>query len=98
MILFIALPETQDKTHAVATFALQLLPRRCPLCGDDTIIGAVNSQGQVLTRISYLHATSAVTVDIAAGKADGDTSVGHDAISNIAEVCGSTPWRPRNFW
>jgi Domain of unknown function (DUF6431) len=39
VILFIALPETQDKTHPVATFALQLLPRRCPLCGDDTIIG-----------------------------------------------------------
>jgi hypothetical protein len=35
VILFIALPETQDK----ATFPLELLPRRCPLCGDDTIIG-----------------------------------------------------------
>ena len=35
MILFIALPETDDK----AAFPLELLPRRCPLCGDDTIIG-----------------------------------------------------------
>jgi hypothetical protein len=35
VILFIALPETQDK----AIFPLELLPRRCPLCGDDTIIG-----------------------------------------------------------
>jgi ribosomal protein S27AE len=35
VILFIALPETQDK----ATFPLELLPRRCPQCGDDTIIG-----------------------------------------------------------
>jgi len=32
VILFIALPETQDK----ATFPLELLPRRCPQCGDDT--------------------------------------------------------------
>ena len=35
MILFIALPEIQDK----AIFPLELLPRRCPLRGDDTIIG-----------------------------------------------------------
>jgi hypothetical protein len=35
VILFIALPETQDKV----TVPLQLLPRRCPLCGDETIIG-----------------------------------------------------------
>jgi hypothetical protein len=39
VILFIALPETQYKSDPVATFPLQLLPRRCPLCGDDTIIG-----------------------------------------------------------
>ena len=39
MILFIALPESQDKTDTLAPFPLQLLPRRCPLCGDDTIIG-----------------------------------------------------------
>jgi hypothetical protein len=35
VILFIALPETQDK----AIVPLELLPRRCPLCGDNTIIG-----------------------------------------------------------
>jgi hypothetical protein len=35
LILFIALPETQNK----AILPLELLPRRCPLCGDDTIIG-----------------------------------------------------------
>jgi transposase-like protein len=39
VILFIALPESQHKADPVATFPLQLLPRRCPLCGDDTIIG-----------------------------------------------------------
>ena len=57
--------------------------------GDDLIIGTINAQGQVLTRASYLSATSAVTVDIAAGTADGDSSVGHDSISNIATVWGS---------
>jgi hypothetical protein len=39
VILFIALPETQYKIDPVATFPLELLPRRCPLCGDDTIVG-----------------------------------------------------------
>ena len=39
MILFIALPEAKDKTDPVTAFPLRLLPRRCPLCGDDTIIG-----------------------------------------------------------
>ena len=36
MILFIALPETKDKPEPIP---LSLLPRRCPVCGDDTIIG-----------------------------------------------------------
>ncbi len=57
--------------------------------GDDTIIGAINALGQTLTRIAYVSATAAVTVDIAAGAADGDASVGHDSISNISTVWGS---------
>ncbi|MEH2536613.1 MULTISPECIES: beta strand repeat-containing protein [unclassified Bradyrhizobium] len=57
--------------------------------GDDLVIGAINAQGQVLTRVAYLGATGAVTVDIAAGTADGDASVGHDTISNISTVWGS---------
>jgi uncharacterized protein DUF6431 len=39
VILFIALPGMQDKTETLAAIPLQLLPRRCPLCGDVTIIG-----------------------------------------------------------
>jgi hypothetical protein len=39
VILFIALPRTQDKTETLTTIPLQLLPRRCPLCGEVTIIG-----------------------------------------------------------
>jgi hypothetical protein len=40
VILFIALPEPQDKTvPGVIVFPLALLPRRCPRCGKDTIIG-----------------------------------------------------------
>lgn len=38
MILFIALPEGEDKTGVIA-FPLCLLPRRCPVCGNQTIIG-----------------------------------------------------------
>ena len=38
MILFIALPEGEDKTGVIA-FPLRLLPRRCPLCGNLTIVG-----------------------------------------------------------
>ena len=59
------------------------------LGGNDTIIGAVNAQGQALTRVSYLQATGAVTVDIAAGTADGNGSVGHDTFTNVAVVFGS---------
>src|SRR5262249_23572947 len=43
--------------------------------GNDQIIGNTN------TRISYLHATGPVTVDLAAGTADGDASDGHDTFS-----------------
>lgn len=40
MILFIALPDAQDKDGAgVIAFPLPLLPRRCPLCGEDAIAG-----------------------------------------------------------
>ena len=46
--------------------------------GNDTVYGAVNAQGAYLTRVSYVSATAGVTVDLAAGTADGDASVGHD--------------------
>jgi len=39
VILFIALPEAKDKIDSVSAFPLDLLPRRCPLCGGDTIVG-----------------------------------------------------------
>ena len=42
------------------------------LGGDDEIFGNGS------TRVSYLHATAGVTVDLAAGTAHGDKSVGHD--------------------
>ena len=48
--------------------------------GDDTIISNTNSQGAELTRVSYVSATGAVTVDLAAGYAQGDASVGHDTL------------------
>jgi Ca2+-binding RTX toxin-like protein len=57
--------------------------------GDDTIIGAVNVSGQILTRLSYVNATGGVTVDIAAGAANGDLSTGHDTFTNVNAVIGS---------
>src|SRR5260370_26522772 len=40
LILFIALPDSQDKSaFELHAFPLALLPRRCPRCGCDTIIG-----------------------------------------------------------
>ncbi|MEZ0054835.1 VCBS repeat-containing protein [Bradyrhizobium elkanii] len=59
--------------------------------GNDTIISALNSLGAQLTRVSYVSATSGVTVDIAAGTADGDASVGHDSFfgTGIAGIVGS---------
>jgi hypothetical protein len=39
VILFIALPEAEDKTAPGNAFPLSLLPRRCPRCGRETIIG-----------------------------------------------------------
>jgi large repetitive protein len=57
--------------------------------GNDVIVGAVNVQGQKLTRISYASATAAVTVDLAAGTATGDASVGNDSFINVNAVVGS---------
>ncbi len=59
--------------------------------GNDTIISAVNGFGAALTRVSYVSATAGVTVDIAAGTADGDASVGHDTFvgSGILSAWGS---------
>ena len=51
--------------------------------GDDLITGNGN------TRISYLHATGPVTVDLAAGTADGDSSVGHDTFTGVNRIRGS---------
>jgi VCBS repeat-containing protein len=51
--------------------------------GNDVITGNGD------TRISYLHATAGVTVDIAIGTADGDASVGHDTFTGVRYVRGS---------
>ena len=51
--------------------------------GDDTIVGSGSTQ------ISYQSATAAVTVDIAAGTAIGDASVGNDTFSGVNNVRGS---------
>ncbi|WP_312009959.1 Ig-like domain-containing protein [Bradyrhizobium sp. CIR3A] len=60
--------------------------------GNDTILSDVNPLGAALTRVSYVSATAGVTVDIAAGAADGDGSVGHDTFvgSGILVVWGSS--------
>ncbi|QDW47974.1 hypothetical protein FFI89_032165 [Bradyrhizobium sp. KBS0727] len=58
--------------------------------GDDVIIGNVNVQGQALTRVSYLSATAAVTVDFAAGTGIGNASVGTDHFTNVNAVIGSS--------
>ncbi|MBR1121054.1 FG-GAP repeat protein [Bradyrhizobium lablabi] len=59
--------------------------------GNDTITGGTNSQGAMLTRISYANATAAVTVDLAAHSATGDSSVGTDTLvgSGFSGVVGS---------
>src|SRR5258705_6304990 len=51
--------------------------------GTDHITGSGN------TKLSYAHATGAVTVDIAAGTADGDASVGHDVFTGVNYIRGS---------
>ena len=53
------------------------------LGGNDTITGNGN------TRITYLNATGGVTVDIAAGTATGDASVGTDTFTGVSQVRGS---------
>ena len=57
--------------------------------GDDIIAGTVNPSGESLTRISYVSATAAVVVDLAAGTANGDASVGNDTFTNVNSVIGS---------
>ncbi|MGY4622578.1 VCBS repeat-containing protein [Bradyrhizobium sp. USDA 4486] len=52
--------------------------------GNDVIVGNGN------TRILYWNAAAAVTVDVAAGTADGDGSVGHDTFSGVIQVRGSS--------
>ena len=51
--------------------------------GDDSIVGS----GE--TRIAYRNATSAVTVDLAAGTALGDISVGFDTFTLVNQASGS---------
>ena len=54
------------------------------LGGNDVITGNGS------TRVSYEHSTSAVVVDLSAGTADGDVSVGHDTlVSGVSSVRGS---------
>ncbi|WP_398483389.1 beta strand repeat-containing protein, partial [Tardiphaga sp.] len=48
--------------------------------GNDTIISTTNSQGALLTRISYVSATAGVTVDLQTKMATGDASVGTDTL------------------
>ncbi|XIA64406.1 tandem-95 repeat protein [Bradyrhizobium sp. TZ2] len=62
--------------------------------GDDLVIGALNPLGQAVTRVEYLSASEAVTVDIAAGTGQGTVAgdianVGHDTFSNVSTVWGS---------
>ena len=59
------------------------------MAGDDIITGNINVQGQSLTRISYASASAAVTVDLAAGTAAGNASVGTDHFTNVSSVIGS---------
>ena len=56
--------------------------------GDDTITGN-GLTGLAGTRITYVSATGGVTVDIAAGTAIGDASVGTDHFTDVLNVRGS---------
>ena len=58
------------------------------MAGNDTIIGTLLN-GAPNTRISYVSATGAVTVDIALGTATGDASVGTDTFTGVNLVRGS---------
>ena len=53
------------------------------LGGNDTITGNGN------TRIDYINATSGVTVDLLAGTATGDASVGTDTFTGVNSIQGS---------
>ncbi|MGZ5545647.1 MAG: beta strand repeat-containing protein, partial [Limisphaerales bacterium] len=53
------------------------------LAGNDTITGNGN------TRLLYSNSTGGVTIHMAAGTADGDSSVGHDIFSGVYSVAGS---------
>ena len=53
------------------------------MAGNDTITGNGN------TRISYVSATGGVSVDLAAGTAIGDASVGTDTFTGVSRVRGS---------
>jgi len=53
------------------------------LGGDDVIIGNGN------TRLIYNSATGPVTINMAAGTADGDASVGHDTFTGVNGATGS---------
>ncbi|OQW55470.1 MAG: hypothetical protein A4S14_12520 [Proteobacteria bacterium SG_bin9] len=57
--------------------------------GDDTIVGYVNPLGQAQTRAAYVNATGSVTVDLQAGTASGDASVGNDTLTNVNVVFAS---------
>ena len=51
--------------------------------GNDTITGNGN------TRIAFYNATAGVTVDLAAGTATGDASVGNDTFTGVNNIAGS---------
>ena len=51
--------------------------------GNDTITGNGN------TRIAFYNATAGVTVDLAAGTATGDASVGSDTFTGVNNIAGS---------
>ncbi|WP_375161679.1 tandem-95 repeat protein [Bradyrhizobium sp. RDT46] len=63
--------------------------------GDDVITGQINALGQSVTRVEYLGAAAAVTVDLAAGTGQGTAAgdlanVGHDTFTNALQgVYGS---------
>ncbi|SDM85099.1 VCBS domain-containing protein [Afipia sp. GAS231] len=62
--------------------------------GDDIIHGTVNASGEILTRISYVSAAAAVTVDIAAGTGHGTAAgdvagVGNDTFDHVNAIVGS---------
>src|SRR4029079_12852027 len=54
------------------------------LGGDDTITGNGN------TRLIYASSTGAVTINMAAGTADGDASVGHDTFTGVNGATGGS--------